>query len=186
MTVNPPATWFASIIAIACLAMTSCAPSLKNEEKHWETHQKAAVEFKAAYPGFATVIDAKLSAARVAFEAATREPDEAKKAEQMKAANALASEILNPLNEIKYKTESVKNTVEKLSALKLAKGDNRNDDAANTARNELAKVKAALASATPATVEDAIAALKPQVSALIAAKGAADRALAALGTSKGK
>jgi hypothetical protein len=185
MTVNHTTSWSTSLL-MACLAMTSCAPSLKNEEKHWGNNQKAAIEFKAAYPGFTTVIDAKLQAARVAFEAATKEADEAKKAEQMKAANALASEILNPLNEIKYKTESVKNTVEKLETLKLGKGDTRNDDAANTARNELSKVKTALAAAAPATVEDAIAALKPQVSALIAAKGAADRALAALGSSKGK
>ena len=186
MTVDQATTRSAAFIVMACLAMTGCAPSLKNEEKHWENNQKAAVEFKAAYPGFATVIDAKLQAARTAFDAATTERDEAKKAEQMKAANAIASEILNPLNEIKYKTESVKNTVEKLGALELGKGDTRNADAANTARNELSKVKTALAAATPTTVEDAIAALKPQVSALIAAKGAADRALAALGSSKGK
>jgi hypothetical protein len=162
-----------------------CAPNAGNEVKHWENHQKAAAEFKLAYPGFGVVIDAKIAAAGAAFAAATKETDEAKKAEQMKAANAIVAEILSPLNEIKYKGESLRGVSEKISALKVGKGDaGRQSEAASAARSELAKVQAALAAARPATLEEAVAALRPQISALIAAKGAADRALAALSKKK--
>lgn len=105
----------------------------------------------------------------------------------MKAANAIVGEIISPLNEIKYKSESVRNTVEKMAALKVDKGGvGRRNDAVTAAQNELQKVSAAIAAARPATVADAVAVLKPQVSALIAAKGAADRALTALSSSKVK
>jgi hypothetical protein len=181
MTVHFAAKTTASLFAVFCLSMLGCSPNANNEVKYWENHQKAATEFKAAYPGFATVIDGKIAAARTAFDAATKEGDEAKKAAQMKAANEIAGEIISPLNEIKYKSESVAKTIEKIAALKLPKSDaGRRTEAITAAQGELAKVNAALVAARPATVADAVAALKPQVSALIAAKGAADRALAAL------
>lgn len=167
--------------------MLGCSPSSKNELKHWENNQKSAAEFKAAWPGFAVVIDARVAAARTAFDAATKEADETRRGEQMKAANAIVGEIISPLNEIKYKSESVRNTVEKMAALKVDKGGvGRRNDAVTAAQNELQKVSAAIAAARPATVADAVAVLKPQVSALIAAKGAADRALTALSSSKVK
>lgn len=185
MTIKSAAISTLAGFMLMVAAATGCAPNAGNEVKHWENHQKAAAEFKAAYPGFAVVIDAKMSAAGVAFAAASQEADEAKKAEKMKAANAIAGEILSPLNEIKYKGEALRGAGEKISALKVSKGDaGRQSEAAGAARSELAKVQAALAAARPATIEEAVAALRPQVSALIAAKGTADRALAALSKKK--
>ncbi len=176
---------FFSLGVVLWLTLTGCSPSAGNELKHWETNQKAAAEFKAAYPGFSAVIDERMGAAKKAFDAAGKEADEAKKAEQMKAANAMAGEILNPLNEIKYKSESVKSVVDKMAALKIEKSSaGRRDEAMGAARAELDKVKAALAAVKPATVAEAEAALRPQISALIAAKGAADRALTALSPKK--
>jgi|GEM_PF-997729 len=187
MTANSAVTAWASVSLVLVLAMVGCSANAQNEVKHWENNQKSAAEFKAAWPGFAVVIDGRVAAARTAFDAATREADETKKGEQMKAANAIAGEIISPLNEIKYKSESVQKTVDKIAALKVDKGDvGRRNDAMTAAQNELGKVSAAIAAARPATVADAVAVLKSQVSALIAAKGAADRALTALSPSKGK
>jgi hypothetical protein len=90
------------------------------------------------------------------------------------------------LNEVKYKSESIVKTIEKITALKLGKSDaGHRNDAVSAARNELAKVSTALSAARPATVDEAKTLLRSQVSTLIAAKGAADRALAALSKKKG-
>jgi len=178
----------ARIIALGVfvwLGLTGCSPSAGNELKHWENNQKAAAEFKAAYPSFAAVIDERMGAARKAFDAASKETDEAKKAEQMKAANGIAGEILNPLNEVKYKSEAVRSVVDKMAGLKIEKSSaSRRSDAIAAAQADLDKVKAALAAAKPTTVAEAEAALRPQISALIQAKGAADRALTALSPKK--
>jgi hypothetical protein len=165
-TMTPTAAMrFFSLGVVLWLTLTGCSPSAGNELKHWETNQKAAAEFKAAYPGFSAVIDERMGAAKKAFDAAGKEADEAKMAEQMKAANAMAGD--------------------KMAALKIEKSSaGRRDEAMGAARAELDKVKAALAAVKPATVAEAEAALRPQISALIAAKGAADRALTALSPKK--
>lgn len=165
MTMHPTAVArFFTLGIFVWLTLTGCSPSAGNELKHWENNQKAA---------------------RKAFDAASKEADEAKKAEQMKAANAIAGEILNPLNEIKYKSESVKSVVDKMAALKIEKSNaGRRSDAMAAAQADLDKVKAALAAAKPTTAAEAEAALRPQIGALIQAKGAADRALTALSPKK--
>lgn len=166
------------------LLLIACAPSSKNEQQYWDNHNKAVAEFSVKWPAYKGLLAAKQAKAKPLWDEASKVGDEKQKAEKMKAANeALHEGLLSKLDEIKYKSKSVEDTIGKLNALKLPKSkDGTRDEAVRSAQSTLNGVSAALATA-PASEEAAVALLSEQISKLITAGSNADRALKAL---KGK
>jgi hypothetical protein len=153
------------------LLLIACAPSSKNEQQYWDNHNKAVAEFSVKWPAYKGLLAAKQAKAKPLWDEASKVGDEKQKAEKMKAANeALHDGLLSKLDEIKYKSKSVEDTIGKLN------------EAVRSAQSTLNGVSAALATA-PASEEAAVALLSEQISKLITAGSNADRALKAL---KGK
>ena len=173
-----------ALLGAAICLMLACAPSSKNEQQYWENHNKAAAEYSARWPSYKALLAAKQAKAKPLWDEASKLSDEKQKAEKMKAANeALHDGLLSKLDEIKYKSKSLEDTVSKLNALRLPKGKDATRDAAvSSAQSTLTAVNTALLAA-PASEEAAVATLSDQIGKLITAGSNADRSLKSL---KGK
>ncbi|MCU0659122.1 MAG: hypothetical protein MUF64_28860 [Polyangiaceae bacterium] len=172
------------LAGVTLLLVLACSPSSKNEQQYWDNHNKDVAEFSTRWPAYKGLLAAKQAKAKPLWDEASKVTDEKQKAEKMKAANeALHEGLLSKLNEIKYKSKSVEDTVGKLNALKLPKSkDGARDEAVRSAQGVLGGVNTALATA-PANEEAAVALLSDQIGKLITASSNADRSLKSL---KGK
>lgn len=167
--------------------LMACSPSAKNEGQYWENHKKNAEEFKTSYPGFATLIDENIKEATAVMDEANKLTDEKQKAEKMKAGNEIAQGFVGRITEVKTKRDSLDKTITKLAELKLPKEKaNKRKDAMNDAQTAIDEVNTAMAEAKPENKEAALTTLKDQVSKLISAQGAADRAYDSLKPKKEK
>lgn len=167
--------------------LMACSPSSKNETQYWENHKKAAEEYKTSYPGMATLIDENIKAATAVMDEAAKLTDEKQKAEKMKAGNEIAQGFVGKITEVKTKREGLEKTITKLADLKLPKEQsNKRKDAMKEAQTVVDEVNTALIEAKPENKEAAETLLKDQVSKLISAQGAADRAYNSLKPKKEK
>ncbi len=177
----------AALAAMAALTVAACSPSSKNEAQYWDNHQKSLTEQSTAYPAFKTILEAHKAAAEPMMKAAKALSDEDAKAKKMKEANAALTKVLGKMTEIKTKKASLNSLIEKLNKLKLPKDKHeRRTDAVNAARASLREVEKAMTGATVTNDEEALKVLDAQVSALISARGAADRAYNAVKPKKAK
>lgn len=167
--------------------LMACSPSSKNEQQYWTNHQTNAAEYKTAYPGFVTVIDANMANASKFMTEAKALKDEEAKAKKMEEGNAVAAVVVGKLTEIKYKIEGLDKVATKLGDLKLPKSKaNTRRDAMTRASESATKVRTTLAEAKPANEEEAKTLLDEQVSFLISEQGAADRVYSSLKPKKKK
>jgi len=166
---------------LLALAIAACAPNAKNEQQYWDNHAKDAKEYSSKWPGFTTVLNARQAKAKPLWDSAIALSDDKAKAAKMKEANEVIGSMTSKLGEVKYKSESIEKTIEKLNGLKLPKDkDKKRNEAVSSAHAELDAVDAAMRAAKPATDEEALKVVDAQVSKLISAGGDADRAYTAL------
>ena len=169
---------FTTTLALSLLGATGCGPSTKNEEQYWTVHQAEVAEYGGRWPGFKTLLAARLEKARPAWEAALTVGGDKEKAQKMHEANALLADgLLTRLGEVKYKSKGIDGTVEKINSLKLPMsraGERR--EAVVSAQRSLDEVERAMVGARPANETEALKLLEEQISKLITDGGAADRA----------
>ena len=164
-------------LLLTVLLAAACGPNAENEAQYWQNNQKSIATLGEKWPGFKPHLEAKLTAAKPVWDEATKVSDEKKKAEKMKSVNSMLSPLLSRVEEVKYKSESLKNRIEDLNRLKLAKTQHQlRNDAVSTGYEKLAEVESAMVSATPGTEEAALEIVDEQISTLISARGAVDRA----------
>lgn len=173
--------------AVALLSPAGCKPTTKGETQTFSRHKEAVAEYSGRWPGFKSVLQASLKKATEEMEAAKKVSGDEKMAAAMKEANETIAKLTNRLGEVKYKSEGVEKTITKLNKLRLKKSKSKDrKKAVKKARKSLTEVDEAMKAAKPGTETEAMAALKPLISKLISASGAADRARKALGGKKSK
>lgn len=166
------------IILLLVLGLASaCGPSAENEIQYWNNNQKTIADLGEKWPGFKTHLENKLASAKPAWEKATKIAEEKQKAEQMKAANAMLNPLLSKIEQVKFMSESLKSRIEDLGRLKLAKPQHiTRNDAVTKGYEELGNIEIRMASARPGTEDQAIKVIDEQISELISARSAVDRA----------
>jgi len=173
--------------AVALLSTAGCKPTTKGETQKFSRHKEAVAEYSGRWPGFKSVLQASLKKATKEMEEAKEVSGDEKKAEAMKEANETISKLTNRLGEVKYKSEGVEKLITKLNKLRLKKSKSKDrKKAVKRARKSLKEVDEAMKTAKPGTESEAMAVLKPLISKLISARGAANRAHKALGGKKSK
>jgi len=176
-----------AFLAVALFTTSACGPSSKNETQYWDNNKKAITEFGTKWAGFKKLLDERLATAEPLMAEALKVADDEKKAEAMKAANAALDPLLGRMSEVKTKSEAIESDIKKLNELKLPKSDaQERKDAVAAARTALEKVDAAMVAAAPENEEQALEILKEQISTLISANGALDRATKRLKPAKPK
>ncbi len=138
-----------SIILVAFLFLANaCGPSVEGETKEWEANLKAVEKAKTDYPSFASLLDQKVTEAKVLWDAAASVSDEKAKAEKMSAANELLSAgCVGNLIEMKDKVKAVQESLDKVSSLKNGKDGEKKtyaEDAIAEAEKTLTLAKEAL------------------------------------------
>ena len=172
----------AAFVLPALVFVAGCSPTTEGESKTWTKKNAAATEHAEKWTGFKTVIDAQVTAAKAVWKEAEGISDKEAKAAKMKEANELLGKLVGRLDEVKYKSEAIEKTIEKLNRLKLTKSkDKTRSGKTDDAHTALNKVDEAMKAATPADMAAAEAILKEQISTLIKAQGAIDRAYKSLG-----
>lgn len=174
-----------AFLAVTLFASSACGPSSKNETQYWDNNKKAITEFGTQWAGFKKLLDERLATAEPLMAEALKVSDDEKKAAAMKAANAALDPLLGKMSEVKSKSDGIESDIKKLNDLRLPKSDSLSrKDAVSAARAALEKVEAAMVAAAPENEEQALEILKEQVSTLISANGALDRATKRLKPSK--
>ena len=171
----------------ALFLVTGCSPTTEGESKTWTRKNETAKEYATTWPGFKTVIDAQVTAAGAVWKEAEGISDKEAKAAKMKEANELLGKLVGRLGEVKYKSEGIEKTIDKMNKLKLNKTkDKTRSNKTDDAHKVLNKVNETMKAAAPADLDAAVAILKEQISDLISGQGAADRGYKALGGGKRK
>lgn len=157
------------LLGLALAFALACAPSTKGETQQWERNKAAVVEYSASWPGFKTVLDAKLVAAEPAWTSALAVSGEEEKAKAMDAANDLFDPIMGKLRQVKSKKEGIESSLTKLENVRLntSKHQERRAELAAEAYETLTGIEEAMAAATPADEAAAVVIADEQIGKMI-------------------
>jgi hypothetical protein len=164
--------------ALSLAGAIACSPSTKNEEQYWTVHQAEVAAYGGRWPGFKVPLAAKLNSARPVWEAALAIGSDKEKAQKMHEANGLLADgLLARLGEVKYKSKTIGDTVDKINGLRIpASRAGERQAAVASAQRSVDEVERAMVAARPASEAEALQVLEVQISRLITDGGAADRA----------
>jgi hypothetical protein len=156
----------------------NCKPNSKNEIQYWENNKKDFAEATTKYPNFKAVLEVKMKEAEALWEEAGKLTNEEQKAAKMKEANSKINELLNQFTQIKYKSEGILKSIDKIDDKKLSgsKAKSRNS-AIDSGRKALAEVNTKMNTAVVNNEEEAKGVTKEVISILISAQGTLDRAI---------
>jgi len=135
----------------------SCGPSVEGEKEDWKANQTATEKLKTDYPAFATMIDTKWEAAKVAWAAAEGIKDEDDQAKKMSAANdMLDAGCIGNLRGMKSKISSVESKSRSVKTKKKSakKGKSKAEDALDEAKDAIKYASKVLAKSSDELGED--------------------------------
>ncbi len=119
--------------------------------------------------------------AKAIWTEAEKQANEEEKAQKMKEANEKLNELLNQFTQIKYKSEGILKSIDKIDDKKLnSKKDKIRDDAIEEGQKALALVKEKMGAAAPTNEQEATAVTKECIDALISAQSTLDKAIKAI------
>ena len=175
------------LCVMATLMVIACGPNAKNESQYWENHKKAATEHGARWTGFKGLLEETIKTAEPKWKEASENSNEEEQAKAMKAVNAAVGKLIGRLSEVKSKSDGLRDSINKLNAMKLdkKKGKDRKK-AVKKAEKALEEVDQIMKDAKPEDEAAALAAMEPAISKLISAQSSLKGSIKALSPDKPK
>lgn len=169
---------FSMLAVVAIFAATACKKSVSGQTSQWTNGLKELAEATAKYPNLKAQLEAKATEAKAIFAEAEKISNEEQKAEKIAAAIAKLNENLGVVTEVKYKSQGIDSTIEKITKIKTTKDKAKKATSEISAiRSEQAAIEKAMSELKPATSEELNTKVRELVGKLISLSGQADRAL---------
>lgn len=167
------------LLTVAALVVaTACKKSVSGQTSQWTNNLNELAEASGKYPNLKPLLDSKATEARAIFAEAEKISAEEQKAEKIAAAIAKLKENLGVVVEVKYKSQGIDSTIEKVTKIKTTKDKVKKAEAEIKAiRTEQDSIERAMQALKPANGEELNSQVRELVGKLISLSGRADRVL---------
>ncbi|MFZ5630578.1 MAG: hypothetical protein ACOY5B_15705 [Spirochaetota bacterium] len=166
------------LVVATVIAATACKKSVSGQTSQWTSNLAELAEASGKYPNLKPLLDAKATEAKAIFAEAEKISSEEQKAEKIAAAIAKLKENLGVVVEVKYKSQGIDSTIEKVTKIKTTKDKVKKAEAEIKAiRTEQDSIERAMQALKPANGEELNSQVRELVGKLISLSGRADRVL---------
>ncbi len=167
------------LLAVASvIAVTACKKSVSGQTGQWTSNLNELAEASGKYPNLKALLDAKATEAKAIFAEAEKISDEEQKAEKIAAAIAKLRENLGVVVEVKYKSQAIDSTIERVTKIKTTKDKVKKAESEIKAiRKEQEAIEQSMKALKPANGEELNMQVRELVGKLISLSGRADGVL---------